>query len=409
MINKEIKQELTKSLNAIRGKEDLLQLFNQSLLYIYGEKAHPIELKKLTYYANPKFSKRRYTTFSIKKKSGAERIIQAPQKGLKSILKALNLILQSMVEPHYAATGFVPGKSIVDNAKKHTGSHYVYNIDIKDFFHSFNRNTVKLALMKAPFNLNNDREPLAFLLASLSTHPTEINGDISFVLPQGSPASPTLSNILCATLDRRLNGLAKRMNINYSRYADDITFSSNHNVFNDEEFQKELIRIIEDQKLTVNPSKTRLQKKGYRQEATGLTVNEKVNVQRRYIKTLRMWLYYWEKYGFNKAEDIFRKDYQLDKGHVKNGTPSLVNVLDGKLEFLKMVKGAEDPLYKKLKQRFEKLNPVKNQIDHLLSIWEKKGIENAIALYEKEMITVSPVKSPKLISPEITYSLKEYL
>ena len=76
------------------------------------------------------------------------------------------------------------------------------------------------------------------------------------------------------------------------------------------EFQSELTRIIEeDQQLKINPSKTRLQKTGFRQEATGLVVNEKVNVRRKYIKQLRMWLYYWEKYGTKKAEQIFIKDY----------------------------------------------------------------------------------------------------
>src|SRR5690606_27764009 len=123
------------------------------------------------------------------------------------------------------------------------------------------------------------------------------NGEIKTVLPQGSPTSPILTNMLCRKLDRRLTGLAKRYNLTYTRYADDITFSSSHNIYNDEVFDKELKRIIEeDQNLVINPKKTRLQKAGYRQEATGLIVNDKVNVRKRYVKQIRMWLYYWEKY-----------------------------------------------------------------------------------------------------------------
>jgi RNA-directed DNA polymerase len=103
--------------------------------------------------------------------------------------------------------------------------------------------------MYEPFNLNGDREFLAFLLASLCTHPIEIDGLLKTVLPQGSPTSPTLTNILCTKLDRRLTGLANRFGVTYTRYADDITFSSPHNIYSDEIFTAELKRIIEqDQK-----------------------------------------------------------------------------------------------------------------------------------------------------------------
>lgn len=338
------------------SREDLLVLLNEAKKMMYGEECKPIRLKQLSYYANPAFCKKRYVSFSITKKNGGERIINAPVKGLRSILRVLNFLLQSINEPHPAATGFVLDKSIVDNAKAHAGKHYVYNLDIKDFFHSFDRNRVKLGFMKEPFNLNKDKkkEELAFFLSCLCTHPFEINGEIKTVLPQGSPTSPTLTNILCRDLDRRLNGLAKRYNLSFTRYADDITFSSSHNIFEKDEFQNELKRIIEeDQKLELNPLKTRLQKTCFSQEVTGLTVNDKVNVRRKYVKKLRMWLYFWETYGYKKAEQLFRKDYFTDKGHLKTQIPDMKLVIKGKLEFLKMVKGDEDPTYKKLLFRFK--------------------------------------------------------
>jgi retron-type reverse transcriptase len=242
-----------------------------------------------------------------------------------------------------------------------------------------------------PFNLNSDKEPLAFLLASLCTHPIEIDGLEKTVLPQGSPTSPTLTNILCKKLDRRLTGLANRFGATYSRYADDITFSSQHNIYTDEEFNKELKRIIEeDQKLVINPKKTRLQKTGYRQEATGLIVNDKVNVHRRYVKLIRMWLYYWEKYDYEKAEQIFKRDYLTDKGHVKKSNTHLLNVLDGKLEFLKMVKGIEDGTYKGLKKRFDQLNGKKAKMDNekidlesVVNTILNKGLDEGINLYDR--------------------------
>ncbi|MCO6497695.1 MAG: RNA-directed DNA polymerase [Chitinophagaceae bacterium] len=369
----------------LQSKEDLVNLLSDAKTMLYGEKCKPIQLKSLTYYANPVLCKKRYQTFTIKKKSGGERTINAPVKGLKSILRSLNFVLQCMYEAHEAATGFVLEKSIVDNAKKHVGHHYVLNMDLKDFFHTFDRNRVKMGFMSEPFNLKGEKEPLAFLLASLCTHPFEIDGEVKTVLPQGSPTSPTLTNILCKKLDRRLTGLAKRFGATYTRYADDITFSSPHNIYTDEEFNKELKRIIEeDQKLVINPKKTRLQKTGYRQEVTGLIVNDKVNIRRRYVKQIRIWLYYWEKYGYEKAEQIFKRDYIADKGHVKNVNAHLVNVLDGKLEFLKMVKGENGNTYPQLKKRFDKLVEKTNPLNQILNIWEQEGIEKAMNEYYKK-------------------------
>lgn len=388
----------------MQSKEELLALLNEAKNILYKKECKPFKLKSLTYYANPELCKKRYAQFTVKKKSGGERVINAPVGGLKSILRVLNFILQCMYEPHNAATGFVLDKSIVDNAKIHVGSHYVFNLDLKDFFHSFDRNRVKMGFISEPFLLNVAREPLAFLLASLCTHPFEVNGETKTVLPQGSPTSPTITNILCKKLDRRLTGLAKRFGAKYSRYADDITFSSFQNIYNNPDFKKELERIISEYnlltingkqvefgpKLNLNPDKTRLQKSVHRQEVTGLIVNEKANVRQRYVKQIRMWLHYWEKYGYAKAEQIFTRDYIADKGHIKKGKPNLDNVLDGKLEFLKMVKGGEDTTYKILKKRFDKLTHVKekNQIekidlDSVLDVLIGKGIDAGIDLYDK--------------------------
>jgi RNA-directed DNA polymerase len=372
--------------SAIENRDDLLVLINYTKTALYGEKVKPFTLKQLTYFVHPENCKNRYRTFSIKKKSGGERQINSPADGLRSILRVLNVIFQCCSTPHESANGFVLNKSIVTNAKRHLNKHYVYNIDLKDFFHSFDRNRVKMALMREPFSLNGDKEPVAFIIASLCTHPLLIDGTLKVVLPQGSPTSPTLTNLLCLKLDRRLNGLAKKIGADYSRYADDITFSSHRNVFNSETFIKELKRIIEvDQDLRINDKKTRLQKFGFRQEVTGLTVNEKVNVQKRYVKQTRMWIYYWEKYGYTKAQQIFIKNYTKDKGHVKNLNSQLSNVISGKLDFLKMVKGEEDSTYSTLNKRFQKLKEAnsadKIKIREVLKLWENDGIESAMDYY----------------------------
>lgn len=389
----------------LQNKEDLVKLLSTAKNIYYGEECKPIQLKSLTYYANPTISTNRYITFTIKKKSGADRTIHAPVKGLKSILRSLNFVLQCIYVPHKAATGFVLEKSIVDNAKKHVGHNYVLNIDLKDFFFSFDLYRVKFGLLHELWNIKSIRnfkkeneeefnriEEIAFLIACLCTHPIEIDGEIKTVLPQGSPTSPTLTNILCRKLDRRLTGLANRFGLTYTRYADDITFSSPHNIYKDEKFYKELKRIIEeDQKLIINTKKTRLQKSGYRQEATGLVINDKVNVRKRYVKQIRMWLYYWEKYGYEKAEQIFKRDYLNDKGHIKNMKAKLSNVLDGKLEFLKMVKGEDDGTYRGLKGRFDQLVSKIDPISTVLDAWENEGVEQAMRVYYSGKETRNPM------------------
>lgn len=478
----------------IETREHLLALLNYAKPFVYGKDTIPFALKQLTYYSRNNTVKY-YKKFKIKKKSGGERTITAPVRGLKAIQKTLSLVLQCVFEPHPAATGFVKDKSIVDNAKVHVGNRYVYNIDLKDFFQSIDQARVWKCLQLKPFFLNdefptelknpdrthihlrkfttnqgeniyykikgstisfiNDKngdykrfkkrifdqieilkedETLAESLRSLETDvffsqevlplivkkyiETEANlKEIKFinnfsridlasfisniccteitverkdndgnwieikknVLPQGAPTSPLLSNVVCQRLDYLLTAVARRFGLKYSRYADDITFSALHNVFQkDGAFLKEMERVIIDQGFTIKPSKTRLQVDGMQKVVTGLVVNDKVNVKKRYVKQLRMWLHYWETYGYFKAERIFKSDYFKDKGHVKTGEPNLSNVLDGKLNYLQMVKGADDSTYVKLKERFDKLNE-NTEVNEILQIWEEQGIEKAIA------------------------------
>ncbi|MGM9795081.1 MAG: hypothetical protein ACI3ZZ_02520 [Candidatus Aphodosoma sp.] len=131
--------------------------------------------------------------------------------------------------------------------------------------------------------------------------------------------------MVCDKLDRRLAGLAKRFGLKYSRYADDITFSSMHNVYQpDSEFIIELKRIIEDQGFVMTEKITRLQKLGSRQEVTGIIVSEKLiivseklNVTQKYVHDIRNILYIWDRYGFDDAYNKFFPKYNADKGHVK--------------------------------------------------------------------------------------------
>jgi len=240
--------------------------------------------------------------------------------------------------------------------------------------------------------LNYNRLDLAGLIANITCTEMEVdrmdkNGVLQKVkknvLPQGAPTSPILTNVVCQRLDYLLSAVAKRFGLKYSRYADDITFSSLHNVFQkDSPFLKELQRVIDDQGFSIKQSKTRLQVDGIRKSVTGLVVNEKLNVQKRYVKQLRMWLYLWERYGYTKAENIFKGDYIKDKGHIKKGQPNLASVVDGKLNYLKMVKGGDDSTYVKLKDRFDALVQGSSQLETILKEWEQNGIKSAMEIYK---------------------------
>ncbi len=354
-INQTIKNQFAK----LKSTGDLVDLINAVGELLYPEDdpdklkamVKPIKLKTVMFYANSQLSEgKSYKEFTVKKKSGGERTIAAPVKPLKLIQSALNVILSAIYEPKSYVTGFVPHKSIVDNAKVHVNKNYVYNIDLVNFFPSIELHRIKAVLKLEPFSLNTEeREKLAFLIARLCCKDGR--------LPQGSPTSPVLSNIVCQQLDRRLNGLAKSANCRFTRYADDITFSANKDVFN-QKFKTELERIITEQHFAINQKKTRLQGLGYRQEVTGLIVNEKVNVTKRYIGEIRAMLNNWDKKGYEAAEQRFLEVYIPAKSHTKEGNkPNFKDVLWGKLQFLSMVRGKDDAIVVRYVEQYRKLNP----------------------------------------------------
>ncbi len=368
-----------------------------------------IEVKHLNFYAFKPSN--RYKQFKIKKKSGGERIISAPRYKLKTIQKCINEIFNAVFTPHFTANGFVPQKSIIDNAKVHVGKQYVFNTDLKDFFPSTEFRRVKAVLGLAPFNLidineiNSNKEKkktslekgkgyLGYLIANLCCE----NG----CLPQGAPTSPTLTNLVCQRLDKKLYKYAKSINATYSRYADDITFSSNKPIF-DGAFKKTIIDIIEVQeKFKINFEKERLRSGSERQSVTGIIVNRKCNVDRAYLKDVRFWLMCWRKYGTEATQKKFLVQFPDKKGFLRYGgsTPQFYNYLNGKILFMGMVRGEKDEIFIKQKLNFEKLfnemimqinkhkqisniSDTSSHIFEILKSWDKNGIEIAIKQHMK--------------------------
>lgn len=237
-----------------------------------------------------------YHSFEVPKKSGGTRTITAPGGELKKVLTVLAYMLDYLYLIPSNVMGFVEQRSVATNAARHVGRSYVLNIDLKDFFPSVKKHMVSSVLRQYAV----DRD-VARLILRLCCHTPEDGGEEC--LPQGAPTSPVLSNIACTCLDIRLEGLAQSKWLTYTRYADDITFSSDHNVFREDgPFWAKLRAIITECGFTINEKKTRLLRPWDRQEVTGVTVNSKINVSRTYLKNLRAELHRMQYRDFSKAD-----------------------------------------------------------------------------------------------------------
>lgn len=288
----------------------------------------------------------RYSEFTIPKKSGGSRTIHAPEPGLKLIQTRLAAMLQDCISDinkerkidDALSHGFRRGKSIVTNAQQHCNRRYVFNVDIEDFFPSINLGRVRGYFMK-----NNNfllKEPVANALAQIICYKNQ--------LPQGAPTSPVVSNLIAHVLDIRLAAIAERYGCHYSRYADDLTFSTNLRVFPTKLGRidkdtgawiagRSLRRELKSCGFTINLSKTRIQFRQSRQEVTGIIVNNGVNVRNEYYKIAR-----------SKCEKLFKTGsfFEIvkklnDDGQLEDvQQPGNINQLTGVMSFIDFVKNS---------------------------------------------------------------------
>ena len=316
-----------------------------------------------------------YNKFKISKKSGGNRVILAPTTGLKVIQQKLNYILQLVYKSKPSVHGFMPQKSIVTNASPHTKKNFVFNIDLEDFFPSINFGRVRGLFIAHPYNLP---PPVATTLAQICCFEGR--------LPQGAPTSPIVSNMIWAKMDNQLQKLAKRYKCFYTRYADDITFSTyvrvfpttlaRSNSYGQIEIGNQLNKIIEENGFKINSKKIRLLTKNNRQEVTGLTTNEFPNVKRSYVRQIRSMLHVWRKYGLKAAEQRFLEKYDRKHRSPFKDRPSYQLILKGKIEFLGMVRGQKDPIYIQFCNQLRELapdlvRPPENPTKHLLEKYNK--------------------------------------
>lgn len=296
-----------------------------------------------------------YKPLEIPKKNGGIRDILAPEDQLKHLQKKIAELLEQLYKPRSCTKAFVKGLSIYENAKPHTRKSFVFNIDLKDFFPTINFGRVFGLLSSQPYNL---KKETAAVIAHLCT--------VDGALPQGAPSSPIISNMICSKLDRQLIQIAAKNRATVTRYADDITFSflgpaeclpdeivkthneSWHHSYIDCEVGAELVEIIRSNGFSINDTKTRLQSKNQKQVVTGLTVNKKVNIDRRYIRKTSAILHSIETLGAEDASAIFKEK-------VGDEDRSLERHLIGRLLYIYQIKGVQSPVYTKLAVRFNGL------------------------------------------------------
>ena len=284
-----------------------------------------------------------YRKFKLPKKSGGTRMISAPMPRLKKAQYWIVENILNKVPLHKAVHGFAADRSIVTNAQPHTGKDLVLNIDVKDFFPSIHYKRVKGLLHRLGY-AEKISTILALICTEASTDEVEIDNKTYFVqkgdrvLPQGAPTSPAITNILCFVLDIRLQGLADKLACNYTRYADDITFSGNNEV-HPEQLVWRIRKILQDEGFAMHPDKIRIMRKGTRQEVTGIVVNRQVNVNRQKLRQFRSLLHHLQ----TKPDTVL----PWGKGHI---TDSII----GYANFVHMVNPAKgSPLQKSITRLLE--------------------------------------------------------
>jgi RNA-directed DNA polymerase len=242
-----------------------------------------------------------YITFAIPKRSGGERLIHAPKRRLKMVLRTLDLLLVSRLPKSEHAHGFVRGRSIASNAAPHVGKAVVLHFDIKDCFPTIHYGRVRGLLIALGYSY-----PVAAALAVLMTEsprqPVAAEGKVYHVptgprvCVQGAPTSPGLCNAILLRLDHRLAGLARKHGFGYTRYADDLTFSGDDTA-KIGKFMKLVPTIVAAEGFAVNAEKTRILRAGRRQAVTGVIVNKSMGLSRQERRKLRAALHRQKMFG----------------------------------------------------------------------------------------------------------------
>ncbi len=214
----------------------------------------------------------RYKVYEIdKKQAGKKRTIAQPAREIKRLQYWVieNILKDFPIHP--AAQAYRKGKNIANNAKPHAKKRFLLKLDFKDFFHSIKVNDFEQLINTSEFRQIDESEKAC--LGRILFWRKVRGGDL--VLSIGAPSSPLLSNILLYDFDQKIAEFCKSLRVVYTRYADDLTFSTN---------RKNVLRLIENEvkkicqdlpfpKLTLNPQKTIHSSKANMRRVTGLILS----------------------------------------------------------------------------------------------------------------------------------------
>ena len=247
---------------------------------------------RLDYLADPHHRAERHDDMAVnhyhyhlhRKPSGGTRLVEAPKPGLKSAQRRILDGILGLLPPHMHSFGFVKGRTCLMGAERHVGEDVVLRFDLKHFFP-----TIRAGRVFGLFRCLGYPHEVARLLSTLCSTATPPRvlarldpADRALFrtphLPQGAPTSPALANQMCHGLDRRLAGLAARLDAQYSRYADDMSFSGDAPIA--APLLKAVPQIVAEEGFQLNPAKTKIMRHGARKTVTGLVVNDHLNVDR---------------------------------------------------------------------------------------------------------------------------------
>jgi RNA-directed DNA polymerase len=296
-----------------------------------------------------------YKSYTIAKKNGGLRNIEAPQGMLRVLQGSLCIYMQPFYTMHKlpCVHGFVKAidvnhkYGVISNAIPHLGKPFVLNMDIKNFFDTISAKAVKQALMDTPFFVTDE---VSTAIALLCTHQKK--------LPTGAPTSPLLSNIVFYWVDNALMKLVDEVNqfkstgevaVTYTRYADDLTFSGSEILVRG--MIERIINILHHNGFEVNVKKTRGQTMYGAQWVTGVKVNQKPNISRLYIRKLRAILHNMQT---NAIDDAVRKHFNLPAMQQVelSEVQKMLNCVRSQIGWVGLVRGKTDEVYIKLRQQY---------------------------------------------------------
>lgn len=262
-----------------------------------------------------------YARFEIPKRAGGYRLISAPKPILRAAQQWVRINVLSPLPVGPSAAAFRPGKSIVDNAKRHSGKACVIRLDLTSFFESVTFPRVRGFFESLGYNPGISTV-LALLCTDAPRARVTLDGETHYViigersLPQGGCTSPDLCNLVTTRLDARLEGLGRKFGYEYSRYADDLVFSTDTEQTPASTVISAVTRICKDEGFEVNRHKTRTMRTPNRQLVTGLMVNDGVRLTRKDLRRIRAFFHRCETRGVDAVSAEIGKDAQaVAKGY----------------------------------------------------------------------------------------------